>query len=82
MANGLSLDQLAKNWRTIVAIFALIGFLATATISGKALLAMPTQLEKHMEQTQEQTEVLNKMLCIQIADRQRTDWTRCLTNAH
>ena len=79
--NG-NLSQLAASWRTIIAFAALIGFLVTATLSGRALLAMPSKLDQHTAQTQEQTEVLNKMLCIQIADRQHTDWTKCLTNAH
>ncbi len=49
-----------------------------AVTAGKALVAMPAKLDAHIAQVNKQIDVLDKMLCIQVADHRRSDWTKCL----
>lgn len=83
------LDELSTGARAILVAVALLGVLSGAFITGKAVIRLPQQMAQHDSVTRsigtEQTKLLrhlvevhNKMLCIQVADHRRTDWTACL----
>lgn len=80
----LGLSPLIQDMSTKVKLItAIISFILGASafiVGGKALLAVPTKLDQHSEETRQEFKVLERMLCIQVADHRKMDWNLCYVN--
>lgn len=74
------LSETSVGLRAIVFLVTVLGMLVAGAASAKAILSMPGKLDKHSADTMTQTEVMKKMLCIQVADHRKLDWTLCYIN--
>lgn len=74
------LDSTSTGVRAIIAAVFIIGLLVAGFTTGKAIVALPGKFDDHDKTTQQQTEVLKTMLCIQIADHRHLDWKLCYIN--
>lgn len=63
--------------KTVIYVGGLIAALTGAYTTGKAIAQVPGKLDQHMADQQATTKVLDKMLCIQVADHRKMDWTTC-----
>jgi len=80
----VALTNLAKTLnidiKTLVWIGSLIGALSGAYLTAQKLLAMPLILDKHVQTTEELKSIVDKQLCIMVADHRKVDWQLCWIN--
>lgn len=78
------LSKVSLGVRVIFIAGSLLAVLAGAYTTSKAVLAVPAKLDKHDSTStaigNEQTELLKKMLCIQVANQRKMTWTLCYTH--
>jgi len=72
-----ALTVIGEYWRFAVGVAIAAGALAAAEVKFSAFDKIPGTLARHDSTTVEQTKVLNKMLCLQVADHRRLDWHLC-----
>jgi hypothetical protein len=82
-------SAIGAGWQVVVAVGGAVTLLTAAVLGTHALFGLPKQVFVHDSTTQsrlrDQTDILqhlsdvhDKMLCIQIADHRRSDWTACI----
>lgn len=76
----VSLAGISKAIQITLAGAALIAALAGAFVTGKALVALPSQMSQHDSTTRELVDVGKKELCITIADHRKMDYNLCFSH--
>lgn len=75
-----TVSEMSLSVKALVALVAFVGTVSAFYATAQSLSQVPMKLSEHDKTTQVELHVLERMLCIQIADHRQQDWRLCYTN--